>query len=326
MKKSVISFFVLTISGGAFAAFMTVVELRKVVSRFFYEENIYNKLAREVSVEDFQLVRRKLNLDSHVEKEFKQYIVTTSVTNDEKGITDLLAALKFTEVSYSDRLFLENPRLEMTSKETSVNLFKQPTFNSIQLLTNKDFDIWILRQKKFKEQDFRTYTLVQDKRIYPNKAYYLRIASDGFIWRGGSCYECHANGPRKIRPLRPELVSNAEFVKEINDYISTLPIIETNFPEREPQNTKSERLHFEKCDECHNDVDRGALYSVHADASRLIVSGGDMPIGTKLTSEESYELNKWIEKNTAEKSWFQILKARVSELLKSLIGANRDEA
>jgi hypothetical protein len=57
----------------------------------------------------------------------------------------------------------------------------------------------------------------------------------------------------------------------------------------------------------------------------LIVSGGDMPIGTKLSSEESYELDKWIEKNATEKSWIQILKARVSKLLKSLISANRDD-
>lgn len=297
-----IFYFVLTIAFGVFAASTTISYSGRLLRHAFYQEDVATRLARETTKDHFEAARRRVGFDRNVEGPAKQEIPRYEVAGGEDGVIDLLTRLRVEVESVDGRFHRDNPRVDMTSKESSINFFEEPTLNSIEWLANADFDVWLLRQKIFQENDFRSYALVYDKRKAPPTAYYLEVKQDGYKWRGGTCYECHVNGPRLIRPLKPELVGNQRTLEEVNAYLATLPVVETHFPANEPRDNGAERLRFPKCDQCHNDVERGAIYSTHADASALIVASGEMPIRDRLSSEESYELRLWAERHT-KKTW-----------------------
>lgn len=270
---------------------MTLKRLSKLTSYLAAVDNPSEKIDMP-TLSDFLGARERVGFNRNVSEYFKQPIPDYDVAQGEEGVLELLKKLSVSKLSVDGLQYQDRPRIEMASKESSLSFFKEPVLNSIQLLSNKSFDIWILRQKTFAESDFRTYALVHEKRKFPNEAYYIQIKDDGYYWRGGTCYECHVNGPRLIRPLRDDLVSDDSIMRSINQYILSLPVIETHFPENEPRNASS-RLRLEKCDRCHNDVDRAAIYQVHAATTEMLVAAHEMPLGVELDFQEQEYLRNW---------------------------------
>jgi hypothetical protein len=306
MTNIKVFYFGATIAFGAFALCSTISFSERLLRHAFHQEDVAARLAREVTVADFEAARRRVGFDLRVDGSAKQEIARYAVGDGEDGVIDLLTRLKVEVESVDGKFHRDNPRVDMTSKESSINFFEEPTLNSIEWLANADFDVWLLRQKIFREDDFRSYALVYDKRKAPPTAYYVQVERNGYKWRGGSCYECHVNGPRLIRPLKPALASDQRALETFNAYLATLPAVETHFPISEPRDRGAERLRLQKCDQCHNDVERGAIYSTHAAASAFLVASGEMPIGDTLTAEESYELRRWVESHS-KKSWLRAI-------------------
>lgn len=211
-------------------------------------------------------------------------------------ITILVVFLK----TESHEVFLES--LE------SKNQFGEPVFNRIKLMSTNERDIWMMNQshhgKNTPDENWDRLAIVVDKTTQPFTARYYQLPAGPLIWSENpvtkpfrvSCFMCHNNGPRVIRP------NNQSATHPINS-IETIQIFFLNFkirsyprilpdathlgktdsvgaPFRWTGNYENETLEVKACTKCHNEIGpraRGKLTRQQTPTIRFMVESGFMP-------------------------------------------------
>ena len=193
-----------------------------------------------------------------------------------------LAAIE--AIDLSDQALDALPLFEYASFESHLKAAEEH-YNRIQLFIREAFDIWVLRQRT-PTHPTELFAIVQDNSESPSRAYYFQFLEDPkpqFV--GFACFECHANGPRALRPMRSERIdplTEADWatVRDWNDHIVSQGVVKTHFPDPASYDVESVEgsfwwtsspsswgtpLKLERCHTCHNSDGkvRSTLYKVH---------------------------------------------------------------
>ncbi len=172
---------------------------------------------------------------------------------------------------------------------------RQPMLNYVSFFTNNAVDVYLLVQKPLNQKKWNHYSIVRDKTVSPPIAYYADVLPDKIHFKGAECFACHASGPRIIRPFRPDLLSDADQARQINDYITEQEVPPLHFPADEPRVEYGGALTMKRCAKCHSDsADRGPLYRVHGPSIRALVEYGHMPPKGALAPDELTQLEDWL--------------------------------
>src|SRR5687768_875551 len=106
----------------------------------------------------------------------------------------------------------EDQEVFFESKE-SKTIGRNSVFNKIKLIRLKDKDVWMMNQshhgpKGLGSSSWDRLAIVIDKTQSPKRAQFYQFESGPLEWKEGlvekpfrvSCFMCHNNGPRAIRP------------------------------------------------------------------------------------------------------------------------------
>jgi hypothetical protein len=180
-------------------------------------------------------------------------------------------------------------------------------YNKISFAQNQDQDIWYMQQSH-KKGEWDQLKIVVDKTQNPKRAYYYQYKNNQEVKYRVSCFLCHANGPRAIRP-------NWES-KEVNNNIKDKMVvalwnlkIKTYGKIITPQNQHIDPplkysgkldttpLQIKTCQRCHgseNIFGRSALLRQQAGTMLHLVERGEMPPWPyKMSSEEKKYLKEF---------------------------------
>lgn len=191
------------------------------------------------------------------------------------------------------------PYVNMVSIQSSIRA-QRGVLNTIAAWSNDRTTLWVLRQRVMVPGGFwRTYGIAQDKTASPNTATFFEVRLDGVSFTGtsggGSCYACHASGPRAIRPLRADLVTGQTVMSALNEVIAANGLVELHRPPVEPDVDLGPALTASACVECHSaGGERAPLHHVHDDSIRSLVAIGAMPKGDRMTAAQMAELEAWL--------------------------------
>lgn len=214
-----------------------------------------------------------------------------------------------------------------------------PVLNRVSLIEKNGYDMWLMRQyispKKILPKDLPSWKnwdfvgILVDRTKIPKTAYYFEFDSKevptgqppGLTMFRASCANCHASGPRVIRPKPKE--STTFPLKETsngllalwNQKIANYRVVEdylsdheaTMFPSHPSQ---SETLDLKECAECHNTSSqavRGPLRRKHGDSILYLVKNLEMPMldKDKLGKRHSQILSKNRKRHSCLKAWIE---------------------
>lgn len=211
--------------------------------------------------------------------------------------TDVMELIQ--TVDLSPAAIAVGPHVDMVSIQSSLKVLA-PVLNSIAAFSNAQTDLWILRQRNMSGDGYwRTYGIAQDKSVSPNTAIFFELTRDGIRFTGTSggvsCYECHASGPRAIRPLRPDLVNTPSTATAFNERIATNGLVQLHVPAAELLPDLGEPLSASACLECHSlGGERAPLYHLQAESVRSLIAIGAMPKDHRLSAIEVGEIESWL--------------------------------
>lgn len=180
-----------------------------------------------------------------------------------------------------------------------------PVFNEIQWSWKNGKEIWTMRQshggKDLPKEKWDRLSIVVDK-----KAAFLQTDQDGQrVEYRASCFMCHPNGPRAIRPVEGSLTFTNELrVKLLNLRIKLygrvksepLPQIGTT-PFRHDGKISNSPLTLQRCTSCHKEdgfFARGTLTRQNSITIAYMVEKDHMPPLGGLTSEERKYLENFM--------------------------------
>jgi hypothetical protein len=214
-------------------------------------------------------------------------------------------------------------KFESAESKTSTN---QPVYNSIKLISARQKDIWIMNQSHYglnpSKEKIDRIAIIVDKSKKPKTAEFYQLPPGDLIWSENlklqkieykmSCFSCHSNGPRAIRP-------NFKTVKM--SYLNQLKIKYWNYkiasygriiespdqiadhhkkivPFRYPSILDNQKLKLVTCLKCHNnstDSGRGFLTRQNLGTINYLISENIMPpAGYELSNSESIKLKRFI--------------------------------
>lgn len=111
-------------------------------------------------------------------------------------------------------------------------------FNKIKLLSDNKEDIWLMKQNHRElKGEWDELKIVVNKTKRPYKAYFSQLKNGIETEFRVSCFKCHANGPRAIRPNLKSKIINNNFVDRILVFAWNLKIKHYGNIES-PQNVK----------------------------------------------------------------------------------------
>jgi hypothetical protein len=186
-------------------------------------------------------------------------------------------------------------------------------YNKIWLETEEEKDIWWMRQShqgvNTAHKNWDKLKIVVDKSITPYQVSFHQYKNGKETEYRASCFLCHSNGPRSIRPnwdsqSAPLSISEKLKIVFYNFKIKSYGPVHTVNKERraiplkfnEPFET--EKLTVQTCLKCHNSdgiFARGPLLRQHSETIRHLVSRGEMPPWPyKLSKKEKVEIERFL--------------------------------
>ena len=213
--------------------------------------------------------------------------------------------------------FLQRP-LQIESLESKTNS-GEVIHNEIQWFTFAEKDVWMMNQSHsgtaHPKEKWDRLAIVINKEA--KTAEYFQLPSGSLVWSDDllkqkisfkvSCFMCHANGLRAIRPAR---ASFADQVKaqawnlKIKSYgrLSEDPRYSeedknSEYPFRHRERFENEILNIKACTLCHKESGfgaRGVLTRQNAVAIKFMVDSGFMPpLGISLSKSQKSEIYKF---------------------------------
>lgn len=203
----------------------------------------------------------------------------------------------------SSLLFSDSLLIQSLESKT---LFEEPVINEIKWFSFKDKDVWMMNQSHFgvnatADQKDRL-AIVIDKTRPLKTAYFMQLIPGPLIWleqlyaqkikNKVSCFMCHANGLRAIRPDLNGLIKTTFLQKlklnYLNFKIKSYGIIAENNlhkiedlslsnPFRYRTKFENKSLTLQACTRCHDGEKRSQLTRQNAIAIQFLVKNNFMP-------------------------------------------------
>lgn len=212
----------------------------------------------------------------------------------------------------------ETVTIESTESKTSDG---KPVFNRISYQSQDDYDIWDMRQShngdQYPKHKWDHIQIKVFKKKRPYQVTYHQLENGREIEFKASCFTCHANGPRVIRPFYDsETVSYSLMTRtkialmnlKIKSYGKTTLVDDNHrlngdirrIPLRFYGKYDSGKLTIKTCTYCHNSKDsffsRGELERQHIGTITHLTKHHQMPPWPlKLPEEEKVLLKKFID-------------------------------
>ena len=214
-------------------------------------------------------------------------------------------------------------KFESAESKTSMN---QPVYNSIKLISVNDKDIWMMNQSHYGlnpgPANIDRIAIIVDKSKNPKTAEYYQLPPGGLVWSENlklqkkeykiSCFSCHVNGPRAIRPNFENL--NVSYLDQLkikywNYKIASYGrIIESStriaddqrvtVPFRYRTALDNQQLKLKTCLKCHNETDssgRGYLTRQNLGTINYLIEEKNMPPGGyELSNSELIQLKRFV--------------------------------
>ena len=200
--------------------------------------------------------------------------------------------------------FLTTPILFQSAE--SLTIEGGPVFNEIRWEYKNGKEIWSMRQshggKDLPKQKWDSLAIVMDK-----KARFLQMKpeTNERIEYKVSCFMCHPNGPRAIRPLEGTLsFTDKVKVKLLNTRIKLYGRVESEgvtigkIPFRHKGVISNTTLELPRCSTCHKEdgfLARGALTRQNSITINYMVKNAHMPPFGELTPKEQQYLENFME-------------------------------
>ena len=201
-----------------------------------------------------------------------------------------------------------------------------PVFNKITWFQFPDKDVWMMNQSHHQlateEKDWDRLAIVVDKTKSPKVAYFYQLESGSLNWSEklpqksfrASCFTCHNNGPRAIRPNFDSSLASISWkdqlrilawnlrVKFYGRILADSGLDEADkglkIPFRHRGNYENEDLKVATCVKCHQEsgwIARGTLKRQQLQTIKFMVDSGQMPPpGFSLSSAEKNELGTFL--------------------------------
>lgn len=218
---------------------------------------------------------------------------------------------------------LNSKEIVFESKESKTNNLG-PVFNKIKWITGRDQDVWMMNQSHHGKDPDKTkwerIAIVVDKTKKPYQASYYQFQAGDLEWSPeliqerktyrASCFLCHNNGPRAIRPQNNSVSFKEELIiaawnLRIKTYgrIVYNPIhdqedktAEVVF--RHNKNGDNDTLQVKTCMACHKEsglFSRGLLSRQQRGTIKYLVENEQMPPrGFALSENEKKELRSFL--------------------------------
>ena len=199
--------------------------------------------------------------------------------------------------------FLTTPVLIESAESRTVD--GGPVFNEIQWTWKDGKEIWTMKQshggRNLPKEKWDNLSIVMEK-----KATFLQTNAKGErIEYRASCFMCHSNGPRAIRPVEDSLsLTDAMKVKLLNLRIKLYGRVEAkelplvgNTPFRHEGKISNTPLTLARCTSCHKEdgfFSRGTLTRQNSITIAYMVEKEHMPPLGGLTSEERKYLENFM--------------------------------
>ncbi len=209
----------------------------------------------------------------------------------------------------------------------SQNLAGDPVFNRIQLVTDGDKDIWMMRQShdgpRLPAHGWDSLAIVVDKSKSPKEATFYQLAPhDGgkpdfakLAPMRAACFMCHSNGPRAIRPrLDSELAPLGAqertqvalwnlkiklYGRIVESKEQSAAVAAGGSPFKLEGEHENAVLTAKTCAKCHNEggfLARGQLKRQQFMAIKFMVDSGQMPPpGFSIDAKERQEIENFVE-------------------------------
>ena len=202
-----------------------------------------------------------------------------------------------------------------------------PVFNEIKWLPGRDRDVWMMNQSHSGAHanagQWERLAIVIDKTKSPKVAKFYQLQAGELDWKENlpeapkrvSCFMCHANGPRAIRPNAdsPSATLNGwqkakiafwnarikSYGRVVADPAMSVGVPDANgYPFRLEGEFENKSLKVKTCQLCHKEngfLARGELKGQHFMAIRFMIDSGQMPpLGIPLSAEDKQEIERFL--------------------------------
>ncbi len=202
----------------------------------------------------------------------------------------------------------------------------QPVYNSIKLISDDSKDIWMMNQSHFGQnpakENMDRIAIIIDTSKNPKIAEYFQLPAGELIWSDDlklkkieykvSCFSCHANGPRAVRPdyenfqvsqldrlkIKYWNYKIAGYGRIIEESTQAAEDQVLKVPFRNRTNLDNQKLNLKTCTKCHNENDsrgRGFLTRQNLVTITFLIDQKIMPPqGSELSNDEKNKLSRFI--------------------------------
>ena len=213
--------------------------------------------------------------------------------------------------------------IESSESRTSSN---EAVYNKIKWYSFKNKDVWMMNQSHYginaQNKDWERLAIVIDKTASPKTAKFYQLDPGYLEWKEGldkrpyrvSCYMCHSNGLRVIRPNFASSLGKVNFWDKakiaywnlrIKLYGRVVPHPDhkkedknIEVPFRWRGKLENETLQVKSCAICHKDsgiLARGSLKRQHIPTIKYMLREGHMPpFGFSISKSDKKQINKFI--------------------------------
>jgi len=213
----------------------------------------------------------------------------------------------------------------LIESEESKTLDLKPVFNKITWKPGFKKDIWMMKQSQhgtgFPDEKWDRIAIVVDKTKSPKQAEFYQLEPGPLDWEAGlkkieykvSCFLCHSNGPRAIRPQFDSNQAKLSFwnkmrismwnlrVKTYGRVVASSKGGKVSF--RYPGTSANKTLNSQTCNKCHSEngfLARGQLTRQNFMSIRFMVQNGHMPPpGFRLSRDEKSQILEFAGISTA---------------------------
>lgn len=212
--------------------------------------------------------------------------------------------------------------------EESKNPKLESVFNEVRWIPGKDRDIWMMNQSHYGRElprdQWERLAIVIDKTKTPPRAHFYQLKPGPLEWSEdltrqqtayrASCFLCHNNGPRAIRPLDRSTLAALTWKERLKitwwnlqmksygriryDLAHDEDDLHREVPFRFRGSAEDRELKVAVCMNCHKEdglFARGALhFQQRGTIEHMVTSGAMPPLGFHLSKEESLQLQDFL--------------------------------
>jgi hypothetical protein len=245
-----------------------------------------------------------------IKSKLKQIIVVITVSG--------ICLTAFLIVTDDQEVFIES--------QESKTVTDVPVFNKIKFFQFKNKDVWMMNQSHHGsvagEKDWDRLAIVIDKSQSPKVAKFYQLEPGPLEWREGlvekpfkvSCFICHNNGPRAIRPNYDSQFKAISFKERLKINYWNLRVMlygrviaspdhdeqdkNQSPPFRFRNSFENETLQVAVCVHCHKEsgfMARGALHRQQFPTIKFMLESGQMPPpGFHISKKEKSEIDLFL--------------------------------